>query len=47
VVEKDVYVRDVALPDGKWMYCDGTVYDGGCTVTVDAPIDVLPYFTKA
>jgi len=46
VVEKDVFKRDVVLPEGKWTYCDGTVYDGGCTVTVDAPVNVLPYFVK-
>lgn len=31
--------------DGK-IYVDGTVFEGGNTVTVDAPIKVLPYFEK-
>lgn len=44
VVKKGAVTRDVVLPAGSWRYCDGTVYAGGQTVTVDAPITVLPYF---
>lgn len=47
VVEKGQTVRPVILPEGKWIYCDGNEYEGGQTVSVAAPIDVLPYFTKA
>ncbi|MCQ2433595.1 MAG: glycoside hydrolase family 31 protein, partial [Clostridia bacterium] len=36
--------RAVVLPKGRWQYCDGTVYEGGTTVTVPAPLSVLPYF---
>ena len=39
-------IRQVILPSGQWEYVDGTVYDGGCTVQVPAPMDVLPYFIK-
>ena len=39
-------IRQVILPCGQWEYVDGTVYDGGCTVQVPAPVDVLPYFIK-
>ncbi len=46
VLEKGATTRAVVLPTGKWRYCDGLVYDGGKTVTVPAPIEVLPYFTK-
>ena len=37
--------RTVNLPAGSWKYIDGTVYNGG-TITVDAPLEVLPYFEK-
>ena len=39
--------RDVYLPDGKWKSIHGgDVIDGGRTVRVDAPIDVIPVFEK-
>ncbi|MBQ7313868.1 MAG: hypothetical protein IJW81_09825 [Clostridia bacterium] len=46
VIREGAVTRDVRLPKGQWKYVDGTVYDGGCTVTVDAPVEVLPYFEK-
>ena len=46
VIEKGAVSRKVSLPEGKWKYCDGTVYDGGCDVTVASPISVLPYFER-
>jgi alpha-glucosidase len=46
VTEKDAVVRTVVLPVGRWKYCDGTVYEGGCTRTVTAPLNVLPIFEK-
>lgn len=45
VVNDGETTRSVKLPEGKWEYIDGTVYDGG-EVTVPAPIEVLPYFIK-
>ena len=44
VYQKGVRTRSVVLPKGKWKYCDGTVYEGGQSVNVPAPLDVLPYF---
>ncbi|MBQ8163421.1 MAG: hypothetical protein IJZ93_03520 [Clostridia bacterium] len=46
VVEKGHFTRQVSLPSGKWKYLGKTEYEGGKTVIVDAPIDVLPYFLK-
>ena len=46
VLEKGAVEREVALPVGKWKYCDGTVITGGGKVTVPAPIEVLPYFER-
>jgi len=39
--------RTVVLPEGEWEYCSGEIFKGGRTVTVDAPLNVLPYFVKA
>lgn len=47
VLEKGQTVRRVILPEGKWIYCDGTEYCGGGTADVPAPIEVLPYFVRA
>ena len=44
VLEKGATVRRAVLPEGRWRYCDGVVYDGGTEVTVPAPLSVLPYF---
>ena len=40
--------REVYLPAGAdWtLLHDGAVYEGGQTVTVKAPIDVIPVFAK-
>ena len=41
------FTRDVYLPAGQWkLTSDGTVYEGGQTVTVDAPIEYMPVFEK-
>lgn len=44
VLEKGKERRKVVLPKGRWIYCDKNVYEGGQTVEVYSPIDVLPYF---
>jgi len=46
VLTKGAVTRDVKLPQGKWLADDGTTYEGGQTVTVDAPLERLPYFKK-
>jgi alpha-glucosidase (family GH31 glycosyl hydrolase) len=46
VCEKGVHTRKVILPNGNWKYIDGIIYRGSTTVTVDAPLSVLPYFEK-
>ena len=39
--------REVYLPAGKWTNDEtGEVIEGGKTITVDAPIDVIPVFTR-
>ena len=47
VLTKGAVTRTVKLPKGRWQYVDGTVYEGGVTVTVPADIDTIPYFVRA
>ena len=44
VVEKGKYTKNIMLPEGKWKYVDGQIYTGGKTVSVNAPIEILPVF---
>ena len=48
-MEEDVYERSVYLPLGcSWKdVFSGICYEGGQTVTVDAPMDKIPVFVKA
>lgn len=46
VLEKGENYRKVKLPKGIWKYSDNMIYEGGKTVCVPSPIDVLPYFEK-
>ena len=38
--------REVRLPKGSWRAEDGTVYEGGTTITVPAPYDRVPVLRK-
>lgn len=41
------FKRDVYLPSGKWkLTSTGETYEGGKTVTVDAPIEYMPVFER-
>lgn len=46
VTEKGATQREVVLPEGRWVYCDGQEYPGGQRVTVTADLRRLPYFTR-
>ncbi len=47
VQNKGEFEKEVRLPGGTWRYePTGEVYDGGKTVTVPSPVEVLPVFTK-
>jgi alpha-D-xyloside xylohydrolase len=47
VMELGAREREVYLPAGKWESLeDKQVFDGGKTVTVPAPLDVIPVFRK-
>ena len=46
VYKKGEYTRTVRLPKGTWVDDCGVVHEGGCEVTVDAPLERLPYFIK-
>ena len=45
VLEKGAVTKKVAFPKGEWKCMNtGKIYQGGTTIEVDAPINVLPYF---
>lgn len=47
VTEESVASIDVQFPEGRWVNLwDGTVYEGGQTVNVAAPMDTIPVFVK-
>ena len=47
VFKLNQFERDVYLPAGQWkLTSDGTIYDGGKTVTVACPIEYMPVFEK-
>ncbi len=47
VMELGMRSREVYLPAGKWEDINtNKVYDGGVTINVDAPLDVIPAFKR-
>jgi alpha-D-xyloside xylohydrolase len=47
VLKRDQRERDVILPEGEWIdFFDKTLYSGGKTVKVPAPLSKLPLFIK-
>jgi alpha-D-xyloside xylohydrolase len=45
VLKRNVRTKDVTFPAGRWVdWWDGTVYEGGKTVKVDAPLGKLPLY---
>lgn len=47
VITKGAVTRTVKLPSGKWQSAtDGKIYQGGETIEVSAPLNVLPYFKR-
>ena len=46
VVEQGAREKVVKLPRGRWINDRGVEYEGGQTVTEDAPLDRLVYYKK-
>lgn len=47
ILHLNEFMREVYLPEGKWkLTSTGEVYDGGCVVSADAPIDYMPVFER-
>ena len=47
VMHLNEFKRDIYLPAGSWkLTSTGEVYEGGKTVSVDAPIDYMPVFER-
>lgn len=44
VIEKGATTKTIHIPQGKWKGDDGTMVEGPCTLTVDAPLCRLPYY---
>ncbi len=48
VLERGATHRSVVFPAGEWIdWWDGTIYPGGTTKTVPAPLEKLPLFLRA
>ncbi len=48
IFEAGARERTLYLPEGRWQNLEtGEILEGGCEVTVPAPIDVIPVFKKA
>ena len=47
ILHLNQFEREVYLPVGQWrLTSTGEVYSGGCSVTVDAPIEYMPVFER-
>ena len=47
ILHLNEWKRDVYLPAGKWMLTStGEVFEGGRTVSVDAPIEYMPVLKR-
>ncbi len=47
ILHLNEFAREVYLPAGQWkLTSTGEVFEGGCTVKVDAPIEYMPVFEK-
>jgi alpha-glucosidase (family GH31 glycosyl hydrolase) len=46
VLEKGARSRSVIFPPGKWRGDDGSLVEGPCTKTIDAPPARLPWYRK-
>lgn len=46
VLKKSETEREIPLPEGKWEYVDGNVFDGGKTIKIPVTLKSVPYFIK-
>lgn len=46
VLQSQAKQRDVQIPPGRWQAADGTLIEGPCKLTIDAPLNLLPYFLR-
>jgi len=44
VLDKGARSREVVFPEGTWQGDDGSRATGPCTLTVDAPLERLPWY---
>lgn len=43
---KNKFIRDVIIPPGKWKADDGKIIKGPVKISIQVPLDRLPYFQK-
>ncbi len=46
VITKQTFNREVLIPEGQWKADDDMVYNGPTRITIDVPLERLPYFIK-
>ena len=46
VLTKGAVTKTLRLPRGSWSYLGNVDIEGGKEITVDAPLDTLPYFVR-
>jgi len=46
LAEKGKRSRQVIFPEGKWMGDDGIIVDGPVSLTIDVPLERLPWYRK-
>ena len=47
ILHLNQFQREVYLPEGQWkLTSTGETFQGGASVTVDAPIDYMPVFER-
>lgn len=45
MLNKELNKREVIFPKGKWKGDDGKIVQGPVKITIEVPLDRIPYFT--
>ena len=46
VIVKGVKERKIVFPKGKWLGDDGSTVEGGCEISVNTPLERLPFYRR-
>ena len=47
VIKKGAKERKIVFPKGKWLGDDGSTVEGGCGISVNSPLERLPFYRRA